>query len=99
MALRSSYGPENVSSNSRSSTLRVERVQLAADIGSRRLVGLGLGQIDQFEQVGDLRLEPAPRGDARAYRRQAPHGVLRGLLVVPEIGLGGLRLERGRLGF
>jgi hypothetical protein len=31
--------------------------------------------------------------------RETAHGVLRGLLVVPEVGRGGLRFEGGGFGF
>ena len=55
-------------------------------------------EVDKLEEVGDPGFEGGPRVDSRADRREALHGFLGGLGVIPEAGRGGLLFERGCLG-
>ena len=99
MALRSSYGPENVSSNSRSSSCdssaAVSRSMSAAVASSSS----ASASSTRSSRSATCFSRPRHVSTRARIGDEALHHVLRGLLVVPEAGGGGLLLERGCLGF
>jgi hypothetical protein len=71
-----------------------ERIEVTLQVGlqSVALLGVGFGQLGDLGQRIGPRLEIGPGADLLAELVGAAQQRLRGALVVPEIGIGGLRL-------
>ena len=71
-----------------------QRAQRRHAVGDHRRVALGLGQLDQFERVGDLALQRCARRRSRpASRLRSRIMLLRGGGIVPEAGVLGAGVQ------
>ena len=80
---------------SSSSIALCSAVDLGADLGERRRVGLGLGQLEQHAGVVEPGPQPLQPVDLACDVGQPGGDLLRARLVVPEVGRGRLLLQLG----
>jgi hypothetical protein len=71
-----------------------QRLEVALQVGLQAVpvLGVGLGQLGDLGQRIGPGLQVAPGADLRAQLVGAPQERLRGGLIVPEVGIGGLRV-------
>ena len=68
-------------------------------IGDHRGVAFGLGQLDQFQRVGNVLFQLAHAFHLRGKLVALTHHLLRGGGIVPEVGVFGLRVQLGQAAF
>ncbi len=76
-----------------------ERVVLGLEVGVEPRVGLRLGELHELLEVRRARDEVVPEGDLLAQPFGRAEQLLRGGLIVPEVGTAGGGVELGELLF
>ena len=91
----SSASPDSSASSSRRAASALSCLSAASASVDDRLILLGLAELDHGDLVVELALDAADGGELVFERGALLHHALGALLVVPEIGVFGLRVQLG----